>query len=68
METMTFKVDITKPAGRKLARELSENKYVRISCPPELLENTFTHEEVWSKFEKRFNEHYGSNVKFNYQI
>ncbi|GAB6013124.1 hypothetical protein [Viscerimonas tarda] len=64
-------IDISRPAGRKIVRELEKKKSVRLEYPaPDNVVaaidegRTHTHKEVWGEIEKRFNEHYGTNIKF----
>jgi hypothetical protein len=64
-------IDISRPAGRKIVRELERKRTVRMEYPmpnevaAAIAEGrTHTHEEVWGEIENRFNKHYGTNVKF----
>ena len=56
------------PTGRRIVSDLEkQKKTVRMEYPlPEADEEvTYTHEEVWKRFEKKFNEHYGTDYKFD---
>ena len=57
------------PTGRKIIKDLVRRRVVKLEGPmPEELKSgrTFTHEEIWSKVEKKMNEHYGTNYKLKY--
>jgi len=67
MNTVNVKIDITSPTGRKLLREIEKHpKAAKIEYPmPDAISgNTYTHDDVWTEIEKKFNEHYGTNHKF----
>ena len=56
------------PTGRRIVSDLEKHtKTVRMEYPlPEAdKEASYTHEEVWKRFEKKFNEHYGTDYKFD---
>ena len=66
MSTVTAKIDVSKSAGRRIVRELDkQNKIVSLSFPvsDEISGKTYTHQEVWSKMEKKLNDFYGSDLK-----
>ena len=65
--TVTAQINIDTPIGRRLVKELEKHpKAVKVEYPlPEAISGTtYTHEEVWSEIETKFNEHYGTNYKF----
>jgi hypothetical protein len=65
--TVTAQINIDTPIGRRLLKELEKHpKAVKVEYPlPEAISGiTYTHEEVWSEIETKFNEHYGTNYKF----
>jgi hypothetical protein len=70
MQTINVQIDISTPAGRRLLREVELHpKVAKVEYPlPEAISetNTFTHEEVFGKLEKKLNEHYGTNFKLKY--
>lgn len=60
------RIDISKPAGRKIVKSLEKEKSVKLEYPlPESIagQKLYTHEEVWDKLKKNFEEHYG--VKYD---
>lgn len=64
------RIDISKPAGRKIVKSLEKEKSVKLEYPlPESIagQKLYTHEEVWAKIEKKIEEHYGvkCNLKWN---
>jgi hypothetical protein len=70
MNTITVKIDIETPTGRRLLREIERHpKVAKVEheIPAEISgQKTFSHEEIWSKMEKKLNNHYGSNLKLKY--
>jgi hypothetical protein len=77
METTTtmvnVRIDASKPAGRKILRELEGKKSVELEYPmPDDVAaaiaggKTYTHEEVWKMVEDKLNAHYGTNYKLCY--
>jgi len=68
METVRLEVDVSKPAGRRVVEELENKNFVYINLQPNVTDLTYTHNEVWEKFEKKFNAHYGTDLKFDYRI
>jgi len=60
------RIDVSKPAGRKIAKSLEKEKSVKLEYPlPESIagQKLSTHEEVWDRLKKKFEEHYG--VKYD---
>ena len=69
MDTVTVEIDVTKLSGRKLVKDLSGLRCVKMNFPNQEISGvTFTHEEVWKKMEKRLNDHYGTNKKLEISI
>jgi len=66
MNNVTVTIDISTPAGRRIVRDLEKHKeVVHIENPiPE--EKSYTVKEVFSKVEKKLNDRYGTNYKFEY--
>jgi len=66
----TAQINIARPAGRRLVRSLEMHpKVARVDYPlsPEIAgQKWLTVEEVFSKVEKKLNDHYGSNLKLHY--
>ena len=66
----TAQINIARPAGRKLVRDLEMHpKVARVDypLPPEIAgQKWYTVEEVFSEVEEKLNAHYGSNLKLNY--
>ena len=63
------RIDASTPTGKKIIRDLARRRVVRLEGPmPEELKTgrTYTVEEVFSKVEKKLNEHYGTNYKLEY--
>lgn len=62
-------IDVSRPAGRKIVRELQKKRTVTLEYPtPTGLEEQEWHtvEEVFSEVEKKLNAHYGTNHKLQY--
>jgi len=60
------RIDVTRPSGLRIARELKKRRAVKIEYPlPEdyIAGRTYTHEEFWKRAEKQMNEHYGTDYK-----
>lgn len=70
MNQVIAHIDISTVAGRRLVRELQKHKeVVKVEYPlPEELsgQKVYTVEEVFSKLEKKLNDHYGTNIKLKY--
>ena len=54
MSAVTATIDVHKPANSRIVGELDKHN-----------RKTYTHQEVWSKMEKKMNDFYGSNLKLN---
>ncbi len=70
MNTITVKIDIETPTGRRLLREIERHPKVA-KVEHEANENIDgqnwnTIEDVFSKVEKKLNNHYGTNLKLKY--
>ena len=67
MNTVTAHIDVSRPLGRKIVRDLHKHtRTVRIEHPlPEDFEpqEWISHEDFWLGMEKKLNEHYGTNHK-----
>jgi hypothetical protein len=66
MNTVTVKIDISRPAGRKLLRELSTKKVAKVEYPlPAEINgiNVVTMDELFQEAESYMNAHYGTNLK-----
>jgi hypothetical protein len=62
----TAQIDIARPAGRKLVRELETKKFVKMEypIPAEVAgQKWHKHDDVWGEIEVMFNQHYGTNYK-----
>ncbi len=62
-------IDISRPAGRKIVRELQKKRTVTLEYPmPSEFEDQkwYTVKEVFTEVEKKLNDHYGSNLKLKY--
>lgn len=70
MQTITVKINIDSPTGRRLLKEVEKHpKVAKVEYPePETIagEKTYTIEEVFSKVEEKLNNHYGTNHKLKY--
>ena len=61
---VTAEIDVTRPAGRRIVKDLESKKSVKISYP--LIgksENTYTTEEVFRSAEKIVNDYFGTSLK-----
>jgi len=70
MNTITVKIDIETPTGRRLLREIERHPKVA-KVEHEANENIDgqnwnTIEDVFSKVEKKLNDYYGTNLKLKY--
>ncbi|MDR1811100.1 MAG: hypothetical protein LBR34_12000 [Prevotella sp.] len=71
METKVIAtIDVSRPAGRKLVRELESKRCVELDypLPQELAEaiadgRACTHEDFWLPLLDRLSEHYGTNMR-----
>jgi hypothetical protein len=67
MSTITAHIDVSRPLGRKIVRDLSKHtKTVKIqnSLSEEIKSQEWTsHEDFWLGMEQKLNEHYGTNHK-----
>lgn len=70
MQTIKVTIDISKPAGRQLLREVEQHPKVaktEYHLPESFADEKFyTVQEVFSQVEKELNEHYGTNFKLKY--
>ncbi|MDR2963998.1 MAG: hypothetical protein LBU90_10270 [Bacteroidales bacterium] len=64
MSTVVVEIDVSRPAGVKLVQDLQHKRVVTFLPPSSLGETSYSHSEVWSMLEKKFNDHYGTNCKF----
>ncbi|MDR0941164.1 MAG: hypothetical protein LBM68_02935 [Bacteroidales bacterium] len=65
MSTILVEIDVSRPAGRKLANDIRKKRCVNFAPTAPLGVTSYSHEEVWRKFEEKFNAHYGTNHKFD---
>ncbi|SFL28748.1 hypothetical protein SAMN05216357_11769 [Porphyromonadaceae bacterium KH3CP3RA] len=62
-------IDVSRPAGRKIVRELQKKRTVTLEYPlPEGIENAPTHEEVFSKLLNDLSEDYGVDMKKQFKF
>ena len=62
--TVTAEIDVSRPVGRKLVRELENKRYVNIEYPfIGKSEKTYTTEEVFGSAESIVNNYFGTNLK-----
>ena len=69
MQTINVQIDIDTPTGRRLLKEVERHpKVAKVEYPvPNIAgEKTYTIEEVFSKVEKKLNNHYGTNHTLKY--
>lgn len=67
MNEVIARIDISRPSGRKLVRELEKKRVVELEypVPPEIAEtNVISEDDFWKGVEQRFNERHGTNYKF----
>ncbi|GAB6011259.1 hypothetical protein [Viscerimonas tarda] len=62
---VTARIDVSKPEGRKIVRELEAKKSVELDYPmPEGISGkTYTHEEVWGEMLDELSEYYGCDMR-----
>ncbi|MDR0332881.1 MAG: hypothetical protein LBI15_05400 [Dysgonamonadaceae bacterium] len=67
MSTVIAHIDVSRPLGRKIVRDLYKHtKTVKIENPlSEEIESQewVSHEDFWLEMEDKLNEHYGTNQK-----
>ncbi|MCE5178207.1 MAG: hypothetical protein LLF81_03550 [Porphyromonadaceae bacterium] len=62
-------IDVSRPAGRKIVRELQKKRTVTLEYPlPEQIEEKPTHEEVFSKLLEDLSEDYGLDMKKEFKF
>lgn len=69
MNEVIARIDVSTPSGRKIARELDGKKAVKMEypLPPQIAgQEWHTVKDVFSKVEKKLNDHYDSNLKLKY--
>jgi hypothetical protein len=74
MENLVIaKIDVSRPSGRKIIRELEGKKSVELEDPmPDDIaaaiagRKTYTIEDVFERIEKKMNAFYGTNIKLKY--
>ena len=64
--TVTAEIDVTRPSGRRIVKDLESKRCVKISYPfIGETENTYSHKEVWNMGENILNEAFGTtDIKF----
>ena len=66
---VTAIIDISRPAGRKIVRELQNKKTATLEYPqPNGIENAPSHEEVFSKLLDDLSEDYGHDMKEKFNL
>ncbi len=66
---VTAIIDISRPAGRKIVRELQNKRTVTLEYhEPEGIENAPSHEEVFSKLLDDLSEDYGYDMKKQFNL
>ena len=67
MNTVTAHIDVSRPLGRKIVRDLAKHtKTVKMESPlPQDIksEEWISHEDFWLGMEEKLNKHYGTNQK-----
>jgi len=60
-------IDISRPSGRKIVREIENRRAVKVESPmAEMAEQKWvSHEDFWGEMEQKLNAHYGTNYKLN---
>jgi len=61
-------IDISRPSGRKIVREIENRQAVKMEypLPAEMAEqNWVSHENFWGEMEQKLNAHYGTDYKLN---
>jgi len=68
MSTVTAEIDVTRPVGRKLVRELEEKNYVHINYPfiGNTKGKTYSLQEIFKRGEDFLNNYYGTDIKLKY--
>lgn len=62
-------IDVSRPAGRKIVRELQKKRTVTLEYPlPEGIEEMPTHQEVFSKLLNDLSEDYGFDMKKQFEF
>lgn len=59
-------IDISRPSGRKIVREIENRRAVKMEypLPIEIAERkTYTHDQVWKEVEEILTKHYGVPIK-----
>ncbi len=68
-DKVTAIIDVSRPAGRKIVRELQNKRTVALQYPkPEGIENAPSHEEVFSKLLDDLSDDYGCNMKESFNF
>ena len=63
MDTITVEIDVTTPKGRKIVRDLAENrKYVKIQNPS-ADETWYDWDSVWEELIEDMSNHYNVDMK-----
>lgn len=65
MNTVTVEIDVTRPIGRKLVRELDGKKYAKVNYPlPDNISGVgYTLEESYNMVMDKMSKHYGVDVR-----
>ncbi|GHS97622.1 hypothetical protein FACS189421_04760 [Bacteroidia bacterium] len=66
MNTVTAKIDISRPSGRRIVRELEKKRTVKIEYPfVGKSEKTYSLDEVFDMGEKIINNYFGTELKIS---
>lgn len=57
-------IDISRPSGHKIVRELENKRAVKMEYPM-AEKNWISHEDFWGEMEQKLNAHYGTDYKLN---
>jgi len=59
-------IDISRPSGRKIVREIENRRAVKMNFPlPTAIteKKTYSHDQVWGEVEEILTKHYGVPIK-----
>ena len=64
--TVIARIDVSRPSGRKIVREIENRKAVQMEypLPTEIAgRKSYTHDQVWKEVENILTKHYGVPIK-----
>jgi len=64
MSTVLEEIGVSHLAGVKLMQDIQNKQCVNFVPPTVMGATSYSHKEIWEHFEKKFNDHYGTNYKF----